>query len=130
MQTTPRLQNIPILVVEDETDLREAVAFALAHEGAKVTEAENGAVAEEILEKQKFDIIVSDVRMPRMDGVGLLNLVRQSYPQVKVVLSTGYSEVLGSDQAFKLGAQGFLSKPFPMDALLDLVVEMVQGPKA
>lgn len=121
MKNSSTLQNKKILVVDDEADLRDIVAMTLEFAGASVAQAENGEIGRLLVEKNKYDLVISDVRMPRMDGIGLLRAVKEMSPETRVILYTGYSEVLQGSQATDLGAHGFISKPFSMDILVEMV---------
>lgn len=124
MNKTPSLQGLHILVVDDENDLRELVRDLLMMEGATTDEAPNGKVAQELLAQKKFDMVVSDVRMPHVTGIELLKHVRDNYPLIKFMMFTGFSEVLEAKQAYQLGAQGFIAKPFTTPDFLKVVHEV------
>jgi response regulator RpfG family c-di-GMP phosphodiesterase len=103
-----------ILIVEDDQPLRELFGNILKSAGAVVRMAENGLVAKTVfdLNPDEFDLIASDVRMPEMDGIQLLRHVKEVRPKVPFLLFTGFSEVVEAKQAFEIGANGFLAKPF------------------
>jgi len=78
-----------ILIVDDEVDMRDSLSELLSREGYSVQEAENGKVALELMGSNKFDLIVSDILMPEMDGVALLKKVKESDSEAVVILITG-----------------------------------------
>jgi DNA-binding NtrC family response regulator len=86
--------EICVLVVDDEEGIREAVSINLEVDGFKVVTASGGDEAIELLKKTKVDFIISDVRMPKGDGVSLLKYVKEHYPSLPhIVLFSGYAEV-------------------------------------
>lgn len=81
-----------ILITEDETALRSFVARALRLDGHETTEAEDGCDGLEKLSQGKFDLLLSDIRMPVMDGIELAEQTAKNYPDTKILLMTGYAE--------------------------------------
>jgi DNA-binding NtrC family response regulator len=112
---------LSILVVEDDAGIREAVRNALADEGHHVTEAPDGTRALELLEQQAFDLVVTDVRLPRGDGFSILRKVRAIAPDTRVILMTAYGTVSDAVSAMKQDAIDYLIKPFDLDALFAAV---------
>lgn len=112
------------LLVEDDAIFRRLLSKKLAAAGFHVREAENGLVAKTIfdLSPQTFSLVITDVKMPELDGVQLLSHLRKS-SKIPVVMMTGFSEILESQAAHDLGANGFLPKPFKADTLLQVVEE-------
>jgi DNA-binding response OmpR family regulator len=117
-----------VLVVDDESDLREILCDEFAYEGAQVMEASNGREALELAQQHSFDIILSDIRMPGGDGVTLTRELRLRHPSHPVViLITGFAD-LRSDDAFALGADGYLTKPFRLEELKSNVSRLLRPP--
>ena len=110
--------NKALLIVEDERVLRESLAGLLEPEGYEVIQAENGKNAREVLLKRGVDLILSDVRMPEMDGITLLGHVRQIAPQTPVIMITAFGTVDTAVQAMRAGAWDYLLKPVQFDDLL------------
>ena len=112
---------VRILVVDDDRDVRSFVARALEIHGYEVVTAKDGAAAFECLEKFRFDIVLSDIRMPVMDGVSLALKVKSERPDIKVMLMTGFSNEL--QRAHNIGSlvDYVLSKPFSIDALTSAI---------
>ncbi len=107
-----------ILVVEDDKLSREAVVSFLVEDlKFDVEEAEDGYEALEILTQQRFDLVVSDVRMPKIDGIELLKNSKKLYPQTEVILMTGFAEVHDAVSALRLGALDYLMKPINIEEL-------------
>lgn len=127
MEQSLSLSGKKILVVDDEADLRDVVSSILLNEGAELQEAGSGDVAQDMIGKTPYDLIISDVRMPGSDGVSLLKYVRSTHPNTKFVMFTGFAEALEAQTAYELGANGFLAKPFRMKELLQLVTELFKS---
>ncbi len=116
------LLNKTILVVDDENDLRDIVASEFDFMGAKVFQAENITVAQKLFQENKFDLIVSDIRMPGGTGIDLLeNLKRKDVEHPPVILITGFADITVED-AFDKGAEALMNKPFKLDDLIQQAV--------
>jgi two-component system response regulator PilR (NtrC family) len=107
-----------ILIVEDETVLRESLAELLAEEGHTVKQAENGRVARDLVLKEHVDLVLTDVRMPEMDGLTLLSHLRQILPETPVIVVTAYGTVESAVAAVQAGAFDYLLKPVKFDDVL------------
>jgi two-component system response regulator FlrC len=114
-------QGLPVLVVEDDPNLREAVCDTLELAGQTSVSAPGGEEALRLLETQAVSLVVSDVRMLPMDGIALLKEIRSRHPHLPVVLMTAYAEVDRAVEAMRSGACDFLLKPFEPRALLEHV---------
>ncbi len=114
-----------ILVVDDEPLLREIAADWLGSEGYQVETARDGMEALGMLEAGHFDAVVTDIRMPRMDGVTLLKKLKESGRLTpSVVFVSGFADI-DRREAYDLGAEGLISKPFSDDELLSVVRRML-----
>lgn len=111
-----------ILVVDDEQGMRELLTVLLEHKGYRVIAASDGAQALELVAHQLPDLVISDVRMPKMDGIGLLTGIRKTYPHLPVIMVTAYASMESTIQAMRLGADDYITKPFRIDEIR-LVVE-------
>ncbi len=112
---------LPVLVVEDDSSLREAISDTLELSGRSFVAVEGGEAALKALEKTAFSIVVSDVRMMPMDGIQLLKEIRKRLPFLPVVLMTAYAEVEKAVDAMRSGACDFLLKPFEPETLLEII---------
>ena len=110
-----------LLLVEDETGLRQTLAERLIDCGFDVEEAETGEQAIEKLAEFAFDIIVTDLRLPGLDGTRVLEAAVQRYPDIVGIIVTGYGTVKDAVEAIKRGATDFVTKPFQFDELLHAV---------
>jgi putative nucleotidyltransferase with HDIG domain len=113
-------QRARILVVEDDTYIR-TFCQRLLRLSYDVSTAENGAVAVELLLQQPFDLVLTDMQMPLMDGMELLQHIRQKHPDIDVVMLTAFATVDTARQALKLGALDYLAKPMEAEHLERMV---------
>jgi DNA-binding NtrC family response regulator len=109
---------LEILLVDDEPDLRELLEEQLREEGHNVQVAEDGAAGADLLARHVFDVVICDVRLPKIDGPTLLRRIRKESPSTDVILMTAYSDVSQAVSALKEGAYDYLTKPFDVDELL------------
>ncbi len=106
-----------VLVVDDEVNLRKVLAAQLRREGYDVLTATDGADALDLLGKTAVDLLLTDLRMPRLDGMGLLSKSLEAHPDIPVIVLTAHGTVDNAVEAMKLGAFDFLTKPFDKDEL-------------
>jgi len=112
-----------VLVVDDEAGIRAFIRQALESEGLEVTEARDGQEASRLLERRSFHLMLTDLKMPRLDGMALLERARASVPEMEVIVLTAHGTVESAVQAMKLGAFEYLTKPLSGPAELRLIVE-------
>ncbi len=105
------------LIVDDEQSYRQLLSLVFEGDGHRVRTARNGREAVQLLQEELAEIIISDVRMPDMDGISLLRAARELSPDISVILMTAFATVETAREAFKLGADDFIQKPFDMDEL-------------
>lgn len=106
-----------ILVVDDEQSYRQLLTLVFQTDGHNVRTAMNGREALSALSKEPAELIVSDVRMPDMDGISLLREAKSIYPDIGMVMMTAFATVDTAREAFKLGADDFIQKPFDVEEL-------------
>ncbi|MGB3092371.1 MAG: sigma-54 dependent transcriptional regulator [Candidatus Zixiibacteriota bacterium] len=111
-----------ILVVDDEEIVLKSCRKILEGGGHEVLTVLSGQGAFDILEKEPIDIVITDIKMPGIDGIQVLERVKEKYPDIAVIMITGYSTVQSAVQAMKLGAFEYIPKPFTPDEVL-IVVE-------
>jgi two-component system response regulator PilR (NtrC family) len=104
-----------ILVVDDEESIREFLDIMLKKEGYEITTAEDGQKAIDLLAKKSFDMVISDLQMPKVTGIELLKHVKTEYPQVLFMLITAFGTTESAVEAMKMGAYDYITKPFKID---------------
>lgn len=112
------LSSTSILFVDDEKLIRNSFSRDLRAEGFKVTTASNGTEAVEALQHNEYDLVITDLRMPELDGFGVLKTVKQCSPQTSVLILTGYGDMRSAIDALRLGADDFALKPCEFDDLM------------
>ena len=125
VRTLCNLQTPQVLVVDDEEIARTNLEYILRKEGHQVSTAANGQEALEKVKAQEFDVVVTDLKMERMDGLQLLESVKQITPQTEIIMVTGYATVSTAVDALRKGAAHYLSKPIKLDELRNTVREIV-----
>jgi DNA-binding NtrC family response regulator len=109
-----------ILLVDDNPRIRKDIACFLRTQGYDISEASNGNEAIHLLENEKFNLIVSDILMSKLDGFGVLRHTQAVVPEIPVVLMSGVAGIEAS-QAIELGAIDFIRKPFDLQELLSKI---------
>ncbi len=115
-----------ILIVEDNLDLMENMVIYLNSYDYVVSTAGNGLEALEMLENECFDIVISDIKMPKYDGMELLRTIKEKHIKTEVIMVTAFSEEYGYMEVINAGAIDFLSKPFTNDELQAKVCRVVR----
>src|SRR6476661_9735785 len=110
-----------LLLVEDEASLRQAIAEQLGDRGYQVEQAGSGEDAIARLADFAFDIIVTDLRLPGVDGSAVVQAAVERYPEIIAIVITGYGTVKDAVDAIKRGAWDFVNKPFQIDELLHVL---------
>src|SRR5215472_377229 len=110
-----------LLIVDDEAPLREAIAERLGDHGFIVEQASSGEDALVRLSEFAFDVIITDLRLPGVDGRAVLDAALERYPDIIAIIITGYGTVKDAVNAIKQGAADFVTKPFQFDALLHVL---------
>jgi two-component system response regulator AtoC len=115
-----------VLVVEDEANMRRVLRALLRRDGHRVLEARDGAEALEMLDDERVDVLLSDLRMPRMNGLELLEETRKRDRRVPLILLTAYGTVGSAVEALKHGAFDYLTKPFDPEEVRQAVAKAVR----
>src|SRR6478735_2017784 len=110
-----------LLLVDDEDALREVVSERLSDEGFEVTQATNGEEALKALDTFAFDVIVSDLRLPGVDGREVIKAALDRYPSIVAIVVTGYGTVRDAVEMIQVGAADFIAKPFQFDELMHVL---------
>jgi len=106
-----------ILIVDDETSMREFLSILIEREGYLPVTADCAESALQLLAEQKFDLVISDVNMPGLDGIGLLEKIKASTPDTVVMMITAFSTTEQAVEAMKHGAYNYIAKPFKVDEI-------------
>jgi len=123
-------QLVKILLLEDNHELGEIIADMLSSVGFVVCQASDGVSGLGRLERERFQLILSDIQMPRLNGIGLLKALRNLHMDVPVILTTGFTGVWQEEQVLQQGAVAFLPKPFGMAELIRVVDQALAGAPA
>src|SRR5688572_12185056 len=107
-----------ILVVDDEKSIRKTLREILEYEDFKVDEAADGAEGLSLLQKDKYDIILCDIKMPKVDGMEVLDKVIESAHDVPIIMISGHGNIETAVEAVKKGAYDFIAKPLDLNRLL------------
>ena len=110
-----------ILIVDDEESVRRVLTIQTRRMGHAPLEAENGRVAWQILQETPIDTVITDLKMPEMDGLELLGLVRRRFPQIPVIMITAHGTIDTAVEAMKKGAFDYITKPFNQEEFLKTV---------
>jgi DNA-binding NtrC family response regulator len=115
-----------ILIIDDEPLMRISVADALKAEGYQVKVAATGPEGVELIKKEQFEIIISDLRLPGLDGLQVLLTCKEVSPRTGVIVITAHGSVETAVEAMKMGAYDYITKPFSMEELLLIVKRLVK----
>ncbi|MCD6580156.1 sigma-54-dependent Fis family transcriptional regulator [bacterium] len=115
-----------ILVIDDEKYMLNAIKQFLEVNNFKVTTAQNGKIAYDILSKNTFDIIISDLKMPEMDGLTLIKKIKKTKIITPIIVLTAFGTMDDAVECMKVGANDFLAKPFKVDELLKTINKLLR----
>lgn len=127
--TEQEREKFKILVVDDEKIIRDSMEEWLKEEGFRVAAADSGQKALDMMEAaggQEFNMMLTDIKMPGMDGVELLTAARQINPDLAVIMMTAYADVDSAVDAMKQGALDYLTKPFDPDLLISMTLDVFE----
>jgi DNA-binding NtrC family response regulator len=113
-----------ILIVEDDSIQRRQLVRALAREDREITEAHTGEEALKLLAGLKFDLVISDLKMPGISGLELIKHIKSAFPHTSLLLVTGYASVDSAVEAMKLGVEDYLVKPFGSDEM-NIIIDRI-----
>ena len=119
-----------LLIVDDERALREAIAERLTDHDFDVEQVSTGEEALQRLSDFAFDVLITDLRLPGIDGRQVLDAALERYPDIIAIVITGFGTVKDAVDAIKQGAADFITKPFQFDALLHVLSSAVEQPRA
>jgi two-component system response regulator HydG len=119
-------RSVRVLVVDDEASARSGLEMLLAQEGYKVDTAADGEAALELVNESVPDLVVTDLKMPRLDGFGLLDKLRENFSHLPVIVVTAFGDVASAVRAMRAGAADYIVKPVDFDELLVAVERAIQ----
>jgi DNA-binding NtrC family response regulator len=114
-------KKIKLLIVDDEVDFLEVIAERLGSRDFDVVTATNGKDAIRAARKNKFDLAIIDLRMPEMDGKEVLKILKKKHKFLEIIIITGHDSLDSAVECTKLGAFGYLPKPYDLAKLLDIL---------
>ena len=112
---------LTVLVVDDEAGFRNLLKWELGNTGMTVETAENGVQGLAMTKSKHFDVVVTDVTMPEMDGLKFLESIKKTSPETQVILVTGFGAVETAVYAMQKGARDFLLKPYDIQYLINCI---------
>jgi two-component system nitrogen regulation response regulator NtrX len=115
--------NLKMLCVDDNDDLRENLAQQFINEDFDVDKASDGAMALDLIKEKNYDIVLLDLKMPRMDGLSVLKEMRKIKKNPHVIMLTGVDDVPTAIESIKLGARDYIQKPYDPEELLHVVIK-------
>src|SRR3989304_4027329 len=114
-------EKIKILITDDDLDLRELLTEAVKSWGYEVSIAKNGDEALRKLRMDRFHMVITDLMMPGMDGLALLQKIRELDKDILVIIITGYATIETAVRAIENGAYDYIPKPFRLDGLMKVI---------
>ena len=122
----PRKKSI--LIVDDEVHVRDGLSEILQQEGFHVETAKDGREAISLAVNKRFDLMISDIKMPEMDGLELLDRVQKMNPQMRVIMVTAFGDVQTYLRSMNLGAHEYINKPIRIQELKRVIDTIMQQP--
>ncbi len=119
--------KIRLLIVDDEVQFLDSIARRLEMRGFDVTKAYNGQEAVEAARRSKFDLALLDLKMPGMDGKQVLEILKKEHKHLEIIILTGHGSLDSAVECTKLGAYGYLPKPYELDKLLESLRDAYQA---
>jgi DNA-binding NtrC family response regulator len=116
-----------VLIVDDDQALANVLTTTLNAEGYEALSAYDGEQAIGVLCKRKFDLVLLDIKMPKVDGIEVLKFVQKNMPSVKVMMLTGFGDLKLAMQSKQYGAVDFLTKPYDHDEVLSKIEKFIRG---
>ncbi len=122
-----KMKDLDILVIDNEEVICEACRMVLTEKGHRVESCKTGKSGLQAAWQRDYDLLLLDMKLPDMDGMDILKMLRDRVPSLAVIVMTGYSTISNAVQAMKLGAVDYLAKPFTDDELLRAVENSYDG---
>jgi two-component system, NtrC family, response regulator len=115
-----------ILAVDDEQNIRRLIRSEFTLEGYEVITAKNGEEGLRFFNQDDFDVILLDIKLPKLDGIEVLRRIKEKSSAAEVIMITGYGDIQSAVDSLKLGARDYLTKPFKLDELLSIIKKAIQ----
>ncbi|KUG21505.1 response regulator of zinc sigma-54-dependent two-component system [hydrocarbon metagenome] len=115
-----------ILIVDDELNMRLVLSTMLKKEGFDISSASNGREALQILQSNNIDVVITDLKMPDIDGMELLTVISERYPEIPVIMITAHGTIATAVEALKKGAFDYITKPFDLDDLKNIISKAIK----
>lgn len=119
------MKEFRILIVDDEENMLKMLKTFFEEKEYKCFTANSGKEAIEIIESNQIDLVITDMKMPEMDGLELLRIIKEKHNDISAVIMTGFAEEYTTTEALNLGADGYITKPFRNKELL-LILKRIQ----
>ena len=120
-------KKIKLLIVDDEEDFLNTIAERLGMRDFDIATASEGNLAVKVAKKEKFDVAILDMKMPGMDGLELLQILKKKHKFLEVIILTGHGAIDSAVEATKLGAYSYLEKPCDFEKLLEVLKEAYEA---
>ncbi|UCD51711.1 MAG: response regulator [Phycisphaerales bacterium] len=120
-------ERIRLLIVDDEVQFLDSIGRRLELRGLDVTKAYNGQEAINAARASKFDLALLDLKMPGMDGKQVLEILKREHRYLEIIILTGHGSLDSAVECTKLGAYGYLPKPYELERLLDVLRDAYQA---
>ncbi len=118
---------VKILIIDDEKSILDLLSFVFKKEGYSVETSLSAKMALELIDKEEFDLILTDIKLPQMSGMKILKYVKEKYPAMPVVMITAYGTIKQAIEALKMGAMDYIVKPFNMEELKIIVAQGLEN---
>ncbi|MCU0821926.1 MAG: response regulator [Spirochaetes bacterium] len=118
--------RIRILIIDDEEVVCSSCERFLKEEGYDVRTVFSGRDGIRLIDENNYDIVITDLKMPGMSGMDILDHIKKGYPGMRVIMMTGYSTAANAEESLRRGASGYIQKPFAPSELLSVIVETLK----
>lgn len=126
MKNFSKLKNLQTLLIDDDEMIRNALTIAFQNKGCSLISCENAEKGLETLEKERFDIVICDLRLPGMDGLEFFRMAATHQPHMLKILISADGDTEFKSESFSIGVHAFLSKPFSVKELTNLLVHLLE----
>ena len=116
-----------VLIVDDEKDIREILSLALVDMGYTVLEANNGVEALRIFKETQPGLVLTDIKMPGMDGTQVLKTLKENHKYLEIIMLTGHATIDSAVECTKMGAFKYLEKPYDFEKMVELIMEAYEA---